>query len=562
MLKNLFLDTAGLTFGHVRAYNRKKRSARNKQPWFGTMCKQLRRKYHEAKTLYAKNKNIDNKMQLINASKSYKKWIFKAFSQHKFKKEKEMRQLRSDNPKDFYKILKNKERPNSNSPSTDEFFNYFSHLNKGEPNNDDVFDFNMDEVLNVVTDNDIINEKITENEIMQAISQLKLNKSAGVDRIINEYIKSTSTLLIPVYVKLFNTIFDNGVFPEEWHTGIIIPIFKNKGSRLNPENYRPITLLCCCSKLFTTLLNNRLNKFIEENNIISEAQTAFRKGYSTTDHIFTLHHLIDILKKRKKKLYCAFVDFEKAFDMVPRTLLWYKLLQNNINGKFFRIIYEMYQGLKSIILVNNKQSALFPCNIGIRQGENLSPILFSLYLNDIEDYLTNHGCQGVAPMSDNQNSPLDIVLHMFCLLYADDTALLSTSANDLQHTLNIFYQYSLKWKFKINCSKTKILIFNGTTRDYKHIFKIGNTVLENVKEYKYLGIIFTKLNNFRITKTKLSQQATKAMYFVLSKAKDNHLSTECKLKMFDSIVLPILLYGCEVWGYEKIDIFNSVQINF
>ena len=147
------------------------------------------------------------------------------------------------------------------------------------------------------------------------------------------------------------------------------------------------------------------------------------------------------MKKRKKKLYCAFVDFEKAFDMVPRTLLWYKLLQNNITGNFFRIVYQMYQGLKSLILVNNKQSALFPCNIGIRQCENLSPVLFSLYLNDLEDYLINQGCEGVSPMSNNQNQTLDIALHMFCLLFADDTALLSSTAKDLQNTLNVFYQY-------------------------------------------------------------------------------------------------------------------------
>ena len=83
---------------------------------------------------------------------------------------------------------------------------------------------------------------------------------------------------------------------------------------------------------------------------------------------------------------------------------------------------------------------------------------------------------------------------------------------------------------------------------------IGNIILENVKEYKYLGITFTKLNTFRITKTKLCQQATKTMYFLLSKAKDNNLSTECKLKLFYSIVLPVMLYGCEIWIHEQIDI--------
>ena len=126
----------------------------------------------------------------------------------------------------------------------------------------------------------------------------------------------------------------------------------------------------------------------------------------------------------------------------------------------------------------------------------------------------------------------------------------------------MFYQYCNKWKLKINGSKTKILIFNGNTRDYKHNFKIEQNTLENVKEYKYLGITFTNINNFRIKKNNLKQQATKTMYFVLSKSKDNYISTECKLKMFDSMVLPLLLYGCEIWGYEKVDIFNSVQKNF
>ena len=101
----------------------------------------------------------------------------------------------------------------------------------------------------------------------------------------------------------------------------------------------------------------------------------------------------------------------------------------------------MYQGLKSLILVNNKQSALFTCNIGIRQGKNVSLVLFSLYLNDLEDYLSNQGCEGVSAMSNNQNQTLDIALHMFCLLFTDDTALLSSTAKDLQNTLNVFYQY-------------------------------------------------------------------------------------------------------------------------
>ena len=250
-----------------------------------------------------------------------------------------MRLLLSDDPKAFYKIFNKKQNNldnNVNVPPINIFSNYFSDLNKGETNNDNVFDFNMDEVLYEANNPNTINKQISADEIMEAIKQLKYHKAADVDRVVNEYIKSTATLLMPVYVKRFNTIFDNGVLPNEWHTGIIIPIFKNKGSRLHPENYRPITLLCCFSKLFTTLLNNRLSLFIEEHNTISEAQTAFRKGYSTLDHIFYFTSLNKYLEKIKNKLYCAFVDFEKAFDTVPRIKLWHKLLQHNITGTFFK----------------------------------------------------------------------------------------------------------------------------------------------------------------------------------------------------------------------------------
>ena len=108
----------------------------------------------------------------------------------------------------------------------------------------------------------------------------------------------------------------------------------------------------------------------------------------------------------------------------------------------------MYQGLKSLIIVNNKQCALFPCNIDIRQGKHLSPVLFSLYINHLEDYLSNQGCEGVSPMSNNQNQTLDIALHMFCLLFPYDTALLSSTAKNLQNTLNVLCQYSKNGNLK------------------------------------------------------------------------------------------------------------------
>ena len=107
--------------------------------------------------------------------------------------------------------------------------------------------------------------------------------------------------MIDIYVQLFNLVFDSGILPEEWLIGHMIPVYKNKGDKMNPKNYRPITLLSCLGKVFTSILNDRLNIFIEENKLLHENQAGFRHGYSTNDHIFALYALFELLSLRKKK---------------------------------------------------------------------------------------------------------------------------------------------------------------------------------------------------------------------------------------------------------------------
>ena len=121
-----------------------------------------------------------------------------------------------------------------------------------------------------------------------------------------------------------------------------------------------------------------------------EEQAGFRKNYSTTDHIFNLKCLIDLYLFRGKKLYCAFIDYKKAFDSVNRIYLWQKLLSLNVDGKMFKIIHNMYEQAKSCVKAGNCKSQFFSCNVGVRQGENLSPILFSIFLNDLTELSLMH----------------------------------------------------------------------------------------------------------------------------------------------------------------------------
>ena len=298
---------------------------------------------------------------------------------------------------------------------------------------------------------------ITIQEIEKVCKNLKNNKASGSDCISNEHIKSSLNVMMPIYVKLFNIVFETGYVPGCWTIWLIKPIYKKKGSVTDPENYRPITLLSCLGKLFTAIINNRLQLFTE--NIINPCQAGFRKKYSTADNIFVLHTLIQLVNNSKKKLFSAFIDLKRAFDTVWRAGLCSKLLNNGINGKCLKLIQNMYSNIKSCVFVNNTKAEFFTCNIGVRQGENISPILFSIFLNDLEDYFSEN-TDGILLKNHIDDDTLVSFLKIFCLLHAEDTVIFSDSPENLQSSLDIFANYCKEWKLTVNTKKTKVMIFS------------------------------------------------------------------------------------------------------
>lgn len=460
--------------------------------------------------------------------------------------------METKNPKDYWKFLKSINTKNESSqPKLDSFYEYFKNINESnEPT--EIFTETVDE-------NVILNSKITIEEIKKCIKNLKNGKSPGEDKILNEYIKSTQYIFLPIYEKLFNYVFDSGIIPISWLEGIIRPIYKNKGDPKLVNNYRPITILSCLGKLFTAVLNNRLTMYLDNENILNENQAGFRQGYSTNDNIFVLHSLIEVIKKGRQKLYCAFIDFSQAFDSVWRGGLWRKLNFNTIKGKFFRIIYNMYENIKSCVKNNNQTSSYFPSQCGVRQGENLSPVLFSIYLNDLETFLLSGGVNSLDLQILGEDAYT--YLKLLILLYADDTTIFSNDKENFQKALDNFGDYCKLWKLTVNYEKSNVIIFNSRRKE-NISFKLNDCEITVTDRYKYLGVIFSKSGSFLNARKHIVEQAKKAMHLLFIKANNLNLPIDLQLKLFDYTVLPILTYGCETWGFESTEIIESVHLEF
>ena len=216
------------------------------------------------------------------------------------------------------------------------------------------------------------------------------------------------------------------------------------------------------------------------------------------------------------------MDYAKAFDTVWRKALWFKLINSGITGECLNIIVDMYNGIKSIIELKGNISDTFLCNVGVRQGENLSPLLFAIILNDIETAFDNCGSVGI-----NINELLEVnsesVMKLFVLFYADDTVILSLSPRDLQKSRDNLKTYSRLRKLTINITKTKVMEFNKNGRSKNLRFTYDNQIVEIVDELKYLGVIFKSNDRFISGIKLLYEQARKAMYGIISKARSTDM---------------------------------------
>ena len=523
------------------------------KPWFDNECKKYRKDYYRSKQKLKRKSDIK---ELRARAKLYRNFMRQKSNNYYTDLHQHLRHAKKATPKEYWKII-NGTHKQSSPVDIDAFFKHFKNLSETDEGPSSNY-----AIPNDVTCNEEINKAVTAEEIAVIIKKLKNHKACGLDNILNEYFKNCPPIMTNVLEKLFNAVLNSGIIPSDWTLGVIIPLHK-KGPMCDPNNYRGITLLSCLGKLFTALLNKRLNDYMKKYNLLGLEQAGFRAGYSTIDHIFTLNSLIEYYIQNNKRLYCAFVDYSKAFDLVDRSSLWCKVLEQGINGNVLRVIKNMYENAKSCLKLNHEISDSFHCNIGVRQGENLSPLLFAIYLNDFRSYLSK-ACTGTTQIANNasqilKDPQMGTFLKLYVLLYADDTILLAESASDLQNSLDALSDYCAKWKLFVNMDKTNIVVFSKGKVTKLPQFKFGEATVTIAHSYTYLGVVMKYNKNFDSAVDKQITQANRALNNLLIKASRLKLPADIILSLYNILVLPVLLYGSEIWGVgdiTKIELFE------
>ena len=494
--------------------------------------------------------NNEVKTTFFKVRKKYKNMLKQEKKKYYHLLYSQLEDLDPNHPKELWKAINNIKRSNitQNNPIRfEEWDQHFKKLLHRDNSN-----LNLDTTAAPTLNQENLNE-VTCKEVKLILKKLKNNKSAGLDLICNEFLKYGSNCLTLPLVKLFKKILSTGQFPVEWNISVLSVLHKN-GSLHDCNNYRGISISSCLGRLFTKILQTRISNFLEYNDLIEDNQAGFRQNHRTTDQVFILKTLLNKYNhKLNKPIFACFVDFSKAFDSVNRNALFYKMQKAGITGKIFELIKNMYSSTFYCIKKENYLSKPRVNNVGLKQGDSLSPTLFNIFLNDIGEQLNNENTYPLKLGQHNLNH----------LLFADDLLLISETSSGLQNCLEQLGNYCNKWKLNVNINKTKAMIFSKGKKDFtKFKFTFQDIQIDIVEKYKYLGIIFYFNGNLKHAADDLYNKGLKAFFSLRKKFSNfSELPFNISMKLFDTLIKPIITYGSEVWISDyKINLTSIDQL--
>ena len=333
----------------------------------------------------------------------------------------------------------------------------------------------------------------------------------------------------------------SGKFPKSFKLAKVIPVFK-KGDRNQCNNYRPISILPCISKILERIAYSQLYNFLSKHNIILPSQYGFRKNHSTDLAILDLHDQITTALSKNQYIVGVLLDLSKAFDTLDHTILLYKLEHNGVRGTPLAWFSD-YLSNRQYTEYENHKSDILDLQCGVPQGSILGPLLFLIYINDITHASPN----------------------LSYTLFADDTTLLYADKN----LDNIFSMYNtelpklLSWlrsnKLALNIQKTNYIVFHSHKKsltNFNHKIMIENVEIEKKSCVKFLGILIDEHLSWTQQIDHVQSQVSRIIG-IMYKLK-GVLPRNALILLYKSFILSYLYYGVITWGHGYSNHIDSI----